>query len=309
MTLFAAPFGPFRQNHPDTFFSPLGQRAGRGCWLVLLLLVTGCPPPAERPYEPIPMDQAIAVVNTNTAQITTCLKATGSASGHFVDDQGRRQAFDLNAVVTVLAPHLLYASFKSGLGTEEMMLGSNPERFWLHIKRDDDTYRTGTYAALADDLDAPLPLRPDMLIEALGLDPLPEATVGAAGPVQRIDGAHQQVLFLAYDGSGQGVIRKEYWLDCREPRLIGKVLFRDAMGRVVMDSSLSDYAPLTGGGPLLARRIRVEWPQHHGVMDLRIRQWSPMPERGPGHPAFVAPHQRGERYRRMIDLDTGGPLR
>ena len=69
---------------------------------LLLILLAGCPPPAERVPEPIAMHQAVAIVNANTTQLTTCLKATGSVSGQFVLEDGRRQAFDLRGVVQVL---------------------------------------------------------------------------------------------------------------------------------------------------------------------------------------------------------------
>jgi hypothetical protein len=201
----------------------------------------------------------------------------------------------------------MYGTLKSGLGTEELLIGSNAERYWLYSKRD-GTYRTGTYAGLADDLEAPMPLRPDMLIEALGLNPLPETTVGTAGPVQRIVDSHQQLIFLAYTHKGQGVIQKEYWLDRYGPRLIRRILFRDGIGRVVMDSILDDYRALRPGGPMLPRRVRVQWPLQDAVLDFRIHTWKLMPDRTPGHPAFVAPHQRGQDYPHMIDLDTGADL-
>lgn len=275
---------------------------------VLLAFASGCPPPARAPLDPIPLQEAIGIVNANTGRIAGCLKATGSASGHVVLETGKRQAFDFHASVQVLAPRHLYASFKSGLGAQEMLLGSNEREYWLHLLRDDDTYRVGTYQALADDTESPIQLRPDMLIEALGFNALPEAPAGAAGPVQRIVDEYQQLLFLAYTVAGQGVIRKEYWLDRYEPRLIRRILFRDDLGRVVMQSVLGDYKASSDGEALLPGRARVEWPLQNAVLDFRIREWASLPDRGRDHPAFVAPHQRGQTYRHMIDLDTGLPL-
>jgi hypothetical protein len=273
-----------------------------------LVFVAGCPPPPRMPLDPIPLHQAIDVVNANTGRITTCLKATGSASGHVVLETGKRQAFDFHASVQVLAPRHMYASFKSGLGTQEMLLGSNDRAYWLHLLRDDDTYRVGTYQALEDDAESPMQLRPDMLIEALGFNALPETTVGTAGPIQRVVDEYQQLIFLAYTSKGQGIISKEYWLDRYEPRLIRRIMFRDDSGRVVMDSRLDDYRALGDGGALLPSRVRVEWPVSDAVFDFRIREWKPMPDRGRDHSAFIAPHRRGQTYSHMIDLDTGLPL-
>lgn len=272
---------------------------------LLLVGVAGCPPRPPVPLDPIPMDEAIGLVNTNTARINTCIKAEGWADGYFHTEAGRRYPFDLpHTSLQVIAPRHLYLSAKSGLLTEELMLGSNDRKYWLHVKQDDDTYRYGTHAALEADPASAMPLRPDQLIEALGLNGLPEDTTGPSGPVQRIVDEYQQLVFLAYTADGQGLIRKEYWLERYEPRLIRRIVFRDAMGRVVMQSQLDAYKPMAGEGPLLPHRIRVEWPQQDSLLRFRISRWKPMPSRGPDHPAFVAPPDRGMTYTRMIDLDT-----
>lgn len=256
------------------------------------------------------MDQAIGLVNANTSRVTTCLKAAGWADGWFTDQAGRRRRFDLpHTSLQVIAPRHLYLSAKSGLLTEELMLGSNDHKYWLHVRQDDDTYRHGTHAGLADEPVEAMPLRPDQLIEALGLNGLPQDTTGPDGPIQRVVDEYQQLIFLAYTADGQGLIRKEYWLDRYEPRLIRRIVFRDGMGRVAMESRLDGYKPMGRDGPLLPRRIRVEWPQEAGALNLRISGWKTMPTRGPSHPAFVAPHDRGMTYTKMIDLDARPPLK
>ena len=270
---------------------------------VLLSFVVGCPP-QQQPLDPIEMRQAVAIVNDNTARITSCIKAEGSVSGHFVDATGHRQHYDLHASCQVIAPLHTYMSLKSGLGTQEMLLGSNHEQYWVHIRLDDDTYRYGTHAALQDQPLSAMPLRPDLVIEALGLNALPEDTTGTAGPVQRIVDEYQQLIFLAYESDSQGIIHKEYWLDRYEPRLVRRIIFRDAMGRVVMDSRLDDYRLTSEFGALLPHRVRVDWPLSDSVMNFRISRWKPLPERGRSHPAFIAPHERGQRFKNMIDLDA-----
>ena len=276
--------------------------------LVWLLWIPGCPPPAVKPGVPLQLHEAIGKVNRNSAGIDVCLKANAHANGYWADQTGGRRAFNSDATVLVIAPSHLYGTFKV-LGSEELLLGSNADKYWLYIKRDENTYRVGTYTRLDESEASSLPIRPDMLIEALGLNPLPETTVGTAGPVQRITDDHQQLLFLAYTDEGQGIVTKEYWLDRFEPRLIRRIVFRDPMGQTIMCSQLDDYKPLTDGGPLLPGEVHVRWPLEGSELELRIRQWKRMPDRTRDHAAFVAPHQRGQSYRRMIDLDTGLPLR
>lgn len=282
----------------------------RKLWIAALLpLMVGCPPPMLRPPEPVTMSQAIARVNANTGRIHSCYKAIGAVRGHVTDQTGTRQPFDLQASIQMLAPSFLYGSFKSGLGTEEMMLGCNAQAYWLFINRDNQTYRTGTYAAHQPDAVDDLPLRPDLIIEALGFLPLPDITVGTQGPVHRLVEDYQQLLFLDYTTKGQAVIQKEYWLDRRPPFLIRRILFRDPQGQVLMDSRLSAYRPVDSSSLLLPTKVYVDWPQDDSAMRFSIRRWKPLPDRGTDNAAFIPPHLRGQRFGHMIDLDTGLPLK
>lgn len=280
------------------------------CIAVLLLAGTsGCPPRSSAPLAPIPMGQAIGLVNANSARITTCIKAEGSASGALTDDSGRRHRFDLpHSSFQVIPPRHLYLTCKSGLLTEEILLGSNDRKYWIHVRQDGDTYRHGTHAALEGEPGLSMPLRPDQLIEALGLNALPQDSTGRSGPMQRIVDEYQQIIFPAETPDGQGWIHKEYWLDRYEPRLVRRIVFRDVLGRVVMESRLSRYKPMGGDGPLLPHRVHIEWPQQNGVLDFAIRRWKPMPTRTADHAAFIAPHDRGLSYTYMIDLDMAGEV-
>lgn len=270
--------------------------------LGLMVLVAGCPAPPSKWLPAVPMQQAVGIVNRNCDRVITGLQALGSARGHFVDDKGTRRAFDCDANLLVLAPRHLRLDLTS-LGQTQVLFGSNDELYWVHVKPEVDTYWFGRYAKLSDlDLGG-IPIRPDMVVESLGINGLPEDTTGTAGPFQRIVGEYQQLLFVRYDPDGQGLIYKEYWLDRREPRLIGRILFRDAMGRVLMRSQLSDYRRLEGQGPLIAHRIDVDWPQQDAELHLKVRRWSVRLELTPDHRAFTAPHQRGKTFRRTIDID------
>lgn len=276
---------------------------------MLLTCLTGCPPPAKPPLEPIAMQDAIGIVNANNARITSCLKASGWLNIQFTDDRGRHRYFDLpQSSFHVIAPRHTYLSAKSGLGTEELRLGSNDEDYWFYIKQDDNTYRHGTYAALTGEALTSMPLRSDLVIEALGINSLPGDTYGPEGPVQRIVDEFQQLIFLAYTPDDQGVIRKEYWLDRYEPRLVRRILYRDDLGRVLMDSRLSDHKPAYRDGPHLPGRVLVSWLHNDLKMDFRIRRWEAKPGRGRDHRAFVAPHKSEDpfkdRFRNIIDLDT-----
>ncbi len=260
----------------------------------LCLLVTGCPP-QPLPVEQISFADAIYRVNQNIARIDRTILAQGvAASGKFVDDDGKEHPYSLSGVILVLKPRYLYMDLRHGLGETMVRAGSNGRRYWLWIKPEVDTLWWGKYEHLdKHDLET-MPFRPDQLIEAMGLDELPEETLGAEGPMYRVEPEHDQLFFIKYTPEDQGYIAKEYWLDRRKPYLVRRIVFRDQEGRVQMQSSLSRHAPVERSEALVATRIVVEWPKDKAVMDLSIRSWKWREGVGPDSQAFEFPYDKGK---------------
>ncbi|UCG15560.1 MAG: hypothetical protein JSV19_09725 [Phycisphaerales bacterium] len=248
------------------------------------------------------MGEAIGVVNDNAAGVTGGLQGLGSARGYVTLENGDRRNFDCDANLLVIAPRHLRLDLQS-LGQTQVLFGSNDALYWLHVKPEIDTYWWGRYGgrSIADLAD--IPLRPDMIVEATGLAGLPVDSIDGDGPVQRIDGEHQQLLYIAYDQGGHGLICKEYWLSRRGCRLIDQIVFRDRLGRVVMRSRLAGYKRLKGDGPWLAHHIDVVWPEGGAQLQLKVRQWKAQAKLTPKHRGFVAPHERGKTFATMIDID------
>ena len=276
--------------------------------VALLVLVAGCPPKAVvPPLSPLPIGQAVSVVNTNTQRISGGLKATGAVCGWVVDEDGRKHRFDLNGKLLVIPPRHLRFDVQNALGRTEFLLGSNADRFWLHLERDADTFRFGRHATPDAQRAVSLPLRPDWLIEALGLSGLPTDTTGMGGPVQVVESESQRLLFISYDEAGQGMVRREYWLSRYAPRLVERVAFRDKIGVELMRSSLSDYKPVGADGLLLPHLILVDWPAADARLEFNVRRWQDRGELTIEHPAFVLEDSESLRgqYDRVIDVDTG----
>ena len=91
---------------------------------------------------------------------------------------------------------------------------------------------------------------------------------------------------MVYD-QGRLLIEKEYWLDRRPPRLIRRVIFRDAEGVVSMTSELSDYRPLPGAGPSLPYSMVAEWPKEGARMEFDVGKWELVPQVRSGGPQFT----------------------
>jgi hypothetical protein len=285
-----------------------GQRFAVGGLCVAFVGLAGCPPNGQPEIEfgpVVTLTEAVATLNSNNEPFEAGVQATGYARGHFAGEDGKRRAFDCDAKLLIIPPRHLRFDLQT-LGQTQVLFGSNDTRFWLHVVPELDTYWWGNYKDIDPARVDGVPLRPDMVVEALGIQRIWPDTRGSAGPFQRIEGNHQQLLFTAYDEQGQGVLYKEYWLRRTEPRVIDEVLFRDRDGRIVMRSRLSDYRQFEKTEHWVAHRIDVDWPQEDSKLRLTISQWRANPKLHTKLRGFVAPHERGKTYRRVIQINDEG---
>ncbi len=267
-------------------------------WLgaaALMALTAGCPP-RNPPLAVLSPERATAIVNANCARIDGTLRAAGPLSGEFRTPDGRTRRYDVDGTLFFLAPSGLRLDLKA-LGGTQMLLGANATHYWYNNKLDGDYYLCRPHDASPAEAVAGLPVRPEQIIEALGLLPVPTES-GADGTilVHRVEDEHQQVLFIAQEGAPR--LQKEYWLDRRDPRLVSRVLFRGDGGELQMESRLSGYRAMGEGGPLLPTLIEARWPEMGATMRFSIRRWSVHPEITLTSPQFIPPHRLGVRHER-----------
>lgn len=277
-----------------------------------LIVCAGCPdgPGPRTPLHVVPLSQSVSIVNENLGQVKGGLRASGTVTGKYVSPDGRTHdlGFGMNGELSVIPP--LHMRFDiQELGQTQILFGSNSDLYWLYLRPDQDTYRWGEHANVEQVADSELPLRPDQLIEALGLNGLPETAtdIELLGLVQRVEPDWQQMIFVQPGPDGQPLLIKECWLERYDRRLPRQILFRDRLGRVHMHATLDDYAPIRVEGPWMPRRLHVEWPLRRGELNYRISRWQVFDELTTDHPAFTAPHERGKKYGRMIPLDSPAP--
>ncbi len=252
--------------------------------------IGGCPPPQQPMIrlDPIPMHEAVAVVNKNIALIEGTLRATGPVDGTFTLKDGRRRKYHVEGTLFFLAPRHFRFDMKK-FGDRLFLFGSNKWDYWVYTKEDDAHY-CGRYGA-REEPPAGLPARPDQILDALGLTAVPDETQSGS-PVrvtQRVVDDYQQLLFLRYDDAGGLIVEKEYWLDRSPPRLIRRVIHRDRLGAVELESTLDNYKPRVGGGPLLPHLISAEWSKAEAEMRFSVRNWTLVTQVGPDGIQFVTP--------------------
>jgi hypothetical protein len=277
-------------------------------WTLLLSAIVGCPPPPERtppvqrPLPPLPLAEAVNLINRQNENLQATIQArAGHARGFFHDRQGRKRSYDLDAAVLIHPPRGLRMDL-SMLGKSQLVFGSNEDRYWV-IHPSAKVLSHGRHDRLVPPKIGDLPVRPDLLVEAIGFNTLSTDTAGAYGPVARVDEPdYQQLLFLEYNDAGQAYIAREYWIALRPPRAIERIVFRDANGKIMMDSKLSEYRRIEGGPPM-PHRIEISWPANRSEMLFTTSTWRMLPDVGLNAPSFTFPLDRGEEFERIIDLD------
>jgi len=163
----------------------------------------------------------------------------------------------LSGHLVVARDHRLRLEVTS-LAGKEVDLGSNDEVFWLWARRNEPA---GVYYAAHADMGVarqklPMPFEPEWLMEALGVMPLSAEDVrleGASGKGSIKLVSHHQL------SDGQQ-IQKVIAVDpCRGTVMEHSIY--DAHGQLMVRALLQDYRLDTTTGAMLARHIKLDWPQ------------------------------------------------
>lgn len=271
---------------------------------MMLAGICGCPPQQVRkPLDPLSLEDAVARVNRDRAGVVGALQAQGgSASGHFTDPDGNRRNFSYDAKLLVFAPwHLRFDM--TTFNQSHLLFGSDDTRYWVVVKPRINTLWWGRHDITpSPDSDALL-VRPDLILDALGIKPLSTDTTGATGPFQRVADDHQELIFLAYDNESQSYISKEIWISRHDDRPVERLVYRNRNGDIIMESRLSRYKRMDAEGPFLPHRVEIEWPKSSSALTFTTRGWKALPEVDESHPGFTFPLDRGETFDDVIDVD------
>lgn len=253
----------------------------------------------------------VSTINANNSQIDRPLYASPvQVSAKFVDDRGHSHSYVLEGGLLVRCPSDFRLDLRHSLSEPVMQVAANADEFWLWIRPETSTFWWGRFANVGKPCMDPMPLRPDELADVLGMRPLPTARDGAVGPARIFGEKYDRLVYLRRAGDAFSVER-EYWVERTPPFLVRLILFRDEMGRRSMNALLDDYRAAWSGGPLVAHKISVYWPQKAGKLEegrllLTIDRWTE-PNRISSR-AFVRPESAPEGIARtvQVDLECGG---
>ena len=173
----------------------------------------------------------------------------------------------LSAVMAVESPRKLRLIVRS-LASDEVDIGSNPERFWFWMKRGEPH---GVLTASYDDLAegrpmGPVPFQPDWLIETLGVVPFSAADF----QMHELPGSQpRRVQFVADEVTPQGKqIRRTMLVDACHGVILEHSL-REPSGRVIARATLGNYQR-EPNGVRMPHRVDLHWPESGVDLTLRI---------------------------------------
>lgn len=172
----------------------------------------------------------------------------------------------LSAVMAVESPRKLRLIVRS-FASDEVDLGSNPERFWFWMRRGDPHgILTASYDDVADGRPmGPIPFQPDWLIETLGVVPFSNAEFEMK---EQPGTPSRRVQFVADQVTPQGKrVQRTMIVDACQGVVLEHAL-RDQSGRLIARATLSNYQR-EPSGVRLPHRVDLFWPDS-GV-DLTMR--------------------------------------
>ena len=221
--------------------------------LVLLMAASGadCPrrgiwpyqqPPAPAVFNQEPtLADVISVVNSNRSKATSLYanRVTLSGGGNFTS---------LRGTMAIGSPRQVRLRAGTGITGQEFDLGSNEELFWMWVKRSQPPQTfVGRHDALAaSPVGQAFPIRPEWLVEAIGLVYL-DPQAAHVGPIRRQDGkieihttvstpTGQNTKVLVLDGRS-GLIYEQHLLDGRGQKIasaVGTRHFRDPLTQLIL---------------------------------------------------------------------------
>lgn len=259
-------------------------RRGRALLAIALsllpLLALGCRPKAQPqtvgyfgPTEP--MEVVVAQINANNRAIPT-LWTRHSFEADIIDDNGRNNFINGDGVLMYRRPYeLLINGSKPGVG-QVFHMGTTEEEYWLLVPKQLQTMWWGRFENLGKPCVTEIPIRPDLLLEVLGVSEFDTNFLEQPAPVMRFNNDRDAYMFVwVLEGSNKLVPLKEIWYE-RESKLPVLVLLFDDNGRIILRAYLSNHRPVRVPGqpedqwPRIATTYQLFFPDTQSRMTFTL---------------------------------------
>jgi hypothetical protein len=252
--------------------------------ILVLLLVAGCrsmpvvAPAGERPWRgpTESMAEVVEQINANNRLLPT-LWARMFFEATIVDTERQREDYvNGDGLLLYRRPlDLMVLGRKAGLGNI-FTIGSNGREYWLTLVPEMDTMWWGRYEHLGKPCTGEMPIRPDMVLEVLGVREIDEDFLRLPAPTMRFNPDADAYMFVwSAPAADRWIAWKEIWYD-RATKLPVLVLLFDGDGRVVLRAYLEDHRQVMvprmeqAQWPRMAHRFRLFFPENRSRMLLEL---------------------------------------
>jgi hypothetical protein len=240
----------------------------------------GCAAPAPQPtryYGPtLSLAQLVAAVNQNNQKISSLWTRIPFLEVWSVDRRNNSQKYiNGNGNLLYSAPDSIRVTASKELVADLLDMGSDGKRFWLWEKHE-DVFWWGEYADLEKPGARQVPIRPDLVLEVLGVRPIDSVLTDEPAPVLRFNNdADSYMIVWQKRLADRWIAQKEIWYDRLTLRPSTVLLF-DADGRVVLRAWLSDFQAVRVAGqpqdqwPVMATHFRLFFPESGSRMNFDL---------------------------------------
>jgi hypothetical protein len=242
-------------------------------FLLLCVFLTGCchpAPPEHHDYigKTDPMDIVIQGINDNSNRIPTLWTQLDFTASIIDPQKHTTTAISGDGILMYSRPNSLLVTCDKDVAGQVFQLGSNNDQFWVKIRSSGDAfnYWWGHYANLGKPGCKEIPIRPDLVLEVLGVGMYRSNFLQLPVPVMRFDNSADAYVFDINQPVGdRWETQEEIWYD-RQTKLPIKVLLYEVDGRVALKADLSQQTPVVTDGvprdqsPQIARHYDLFFP-------------------------------------------------
>jgi hypothetical protein len=280
-------------------------------------ILFGCAPktpPKREPYfgPTLPMSEVVKRINENNHKVSS-LWARQDLEATFKDDKGKWHHESMDGTLLYRPGRdLRLVAGKAAVGTV-FELGSNQTVYWMSVRVDADTTWWGRYKNLGKDCSQPIPIRPDLVLEVLGVAEIPGNFRQQPVPTMRFNNDADAYMFTFNARlPDRWIPVKEVWYDraTLRPEL---VLLFDANGRVVLSAQLTNHRKVKDATapedkwPTVAADLRLYFPDEGAKLSLHLGDLALVHAGAPNDRTFQFEPQRAGTSK-VVQLDEGcGP--
>ena len=269
--------------------------------------LAGCnnlPPKPTNPWPgpAQPIWEVVKEVNGNASKIKT-IWARHDFDAEIVDDKGKAHSLSGNGVLQFRKPGDLL--LKAGGIIDYFEVGANDEHYWFTVyPKEVGTQWWGRKDQMSEEGARRIPIRPDLILEVLGVHEIDEDFMRPPVPTMRVNN-DQWSYMLVWNAPlrtpiARWVAVKEVWYDVitKLPKLI---LLFDQYGNVVLRAYLSKHKKVDGTDAQMAAQYDLYFPQNKSRMRFNITTLQESRTVGrvrfPNDATFVMPEDPGVEKR------------